>query len=144
MAGQFRQRRFGGGRGSLGEDVNPSAYIVNLADCMLVLACGVIVALVAYFEVDLTGVRELKSEEMTPIDPETMPEDIGEGGTYYVEAGVVYMDPGTGQLYMVEDATAVEEATGDAGASGAGAEASDEDEEDDEEDIISARANGAD
>jgi len=130
MAGQFRQRRFGGGRGSLGEDVNPSAYIVNLADCMLVLACGVIVALVAYFDVDLTGVRELKDDDMKPVDPETMPEDIGEGGTYYVEAGTVYMDPATGQLYMVEEVEGDEDA--------------DEEEDDDEDEVVNARAYGAD
>jgi hypothetical protein len=103
MAGQFRQRRFSG-RGGLGEDVNPSAYIVNLADCMLVLTCGVIVALVSYFDVDLTGIQKLEDEQMKPIDPQTMPEDIGEGGSYYVEAGIVYMDPSTGQMYIVENA----------------------------------------
>ncbi|MDR3305663.1 MAG: hypothetical protein LBS85_06560, partial [Clostridiales Family XIII bacterium] len=81
MAGQFRQGRFRG-RGGLGEDVNPSAYIVNLADCMLVLACGVIVALVTYWNVDLSGITELKNEQMKQIDPAAMPEDIGEGGAY--------------------------------------------------------------
>ena len=106
MSRQFRQRRFGG-RGAVGEDVNPSAYIVNLADCMLVLALGVIVALVSYYNVDLTGVSKLKEEDMKPIDPATLPEEIGEGGTYYEEAGIVYRDPSTGQLYIVENAETV-------------------------------------
>ena len=116
MSRQFRQRRFGG-RGAVGEDVNPSAYIVNLADCMLVLALGVIVALVSYYNVDLTGVSKLKEEDMKPIDPATLPEEIGEGGTYYVEAGIVYMDPSTGQLYIVENEapTIIEESIGSAG-----------------------------
>ena len=115
MSRHFRQRRFGG-RGAVGEDVNPSAYIVNLADCMLVLALGVIVALVSYYNVDLTGVSKLKEEDMKPIDPQTLPEEIGEGGTYYVEAGTVYMDPNTGQLYIVESETPtiIEESVGNA------------------------------
>jgi hypothetical protein len=69
---------------------------------MLVLACGVIVALVAYFDVDLTGVTKLKDEQLKPIEAQKMPEDIGEGGSYYVEAGIVYIDPNTGQMYIVE------------------------------------------
>ena len=115
MSRQFRQRKFGG-RGAIGEDVNPSAYIVNLADCMLVLALGVIVAFVSFYNIDLSGVSKLQEEDMKPIDPATLPEEIGEGGTYYVEAGVVYMDPNTGQLYIVETEapTIIEESTGSA------------------------------
>ena len=115
MSRQFRQRKFGG-RGAIGEDVNPSAYIVNLADCMLVLALGVIVAFVSFYNIDLSGVSKLQNEDMKPIDPATLPEEIGEGGTYYEEAGIVYRDRSTGQLYIVEpeDPTIIEESIGNA------------------------------
>jgi hypothetical protein len=102
MPRAFRSARFRG-RGHIGEDVNPSAYIVNLADCMLVLACGVIVALVSYWSIDLSAVTELQKTEMTEVDPSALPEDLVNGGAYYIEAGTVYMDPGTGALYMVEN-----------------------------------------
>ena len=36
------------------EDVNPNEYIVNIADCMLVLLLGMVVALISYYNVDLT------------------------------------------------------------------------------------------
>ena len=52
MVRAFRQSRFRS-RGEVGEDVNPSAYIVNLADCMLVLACGFMVALISYWNIDV-------------------------------------------------------------------------------------------
>ena len=36
-----------------GEDVNPNAYITSIADCMLVLVLGLLVALIARYNVDL-------------------------------------------------------------------------------------------
>lgn len=102
MARAFRQSRFRN-RGEVGEDVNPSAYIVNLADCMLVLACGFMVALISYWNIDVTPATEIEGEQLEEVNPETLPEDISEGGSYYIEAGKVYQDPNTGQLYMVQE-----------------------------------------
>ena len=116
MATSFRQSRFRrGNRTALGEDVNPSAYIVNLADCMLVLACGFLVAMMVHWNIDVRSMEELESESLEEVDPMEMPEDIGEGGSYYVEAGTVYRDPSTGALYMI----APEETVDDINASGA-------------------------
>ena len=86
----------------MGEDVNPSAYIVNLADCMLVLACGFMVAMIVYWNIDVSKVTELSDTEFKEVNPETLPESLASGGAYYIEAGKVYMDPNTGQLYMVQ------------------------------------------
>ena len=120
MARDFRSSRFRG-RAQVGEDINPSAYIVNLADCMLVLACGFLVALISLFNLDLGPVTtEVDSEEMEQVDPETLEEDITEGsGSYYIEAGKVYRDPNTGVLYMVTEDT--DDADGEASASGSSA-----------------------
>lgn len=104
----------------MGEDVNPSAYIVNLADCMLVLACGFMVALISYWNIDVTPAQELDGEQLEEVDPETMPEDVTEGGSYYIEAGKVYQDPNTGQLYMVQETGDDVEGTDAEGADGAG------------------------
>jgi hypothetical protein len=145
MPRAFRNARFRG-RGQIGEDVNPSAYIVNLADCMLVLACGVIVALVSYWSIDLSAVTELKKTEMTEVDPTSLPENLVDGGAYYIEAGTVYMDPGTGALYMVENsdgsgggqATGSSAGTSPSGAVGTGTAGASDDS------IANARALGAD
>ena len=103
MRRNIRESRFGRRR-TVGEDVNPSAYIVNLADCMLVLACGFMVALITFWNIDVTpSALELENEQLEQIDPESLPDDVTSGGSYYVEAGKVYQDPNTGQLYMVQD-----------------------------------------
>ena len=102
MARNFRESRFRGRRG-IGEDVNPSAYIVNLADCMLVLALGFMVALISYWNVNITPVTDLDDSNMEEVDPSTLPKEMIEGGSYFIEAGKVYQDPNTGELFMVED-----------------------------------------
>lgn len=99
----LRGSRFGR-RTQMGEDINPSAYIVNLADCMLVLACGLMVALVTAWQIDL-GVRKLDESTLTEIDPQELTEDITEGGSYYVEVGTVWRDPNTGIYYILTESS---------------------------------------
>ena len=127
MARSFRESRFRRSNTEFSEDINPSAYIVNLADCMLVLACGFMVAMIVFWNIDIANVEELKQESLEEIDPQTLPEEMQSGGTYYVEAGTVYMDPTTGTLYMVSNADSVASAASDAQAGNAtGEEASDQ------------------
>ena len=112
MARSFSQSQFGQSAFEMGEDVNPSAYIVNLADCMLVLAVGFLVALVAYWNIDIS-MTDLSGENLAAVDPASLPQDLSSGGDYYVEAGTVYQDPQTGDLYMIETQEgAVDAATG--------------------------------
>lgn len=146
MARDFRSSRFRGNAG-VGEDVNPSAYIVNLADCMLVLACGFLVALVTFYNIQIAPVTELEDEDLEQIEPEELPEELLAGeGSYYVEAGVVYRDPNTGILYMVENVPEGENATdgGAAAEDAAGAGASGTTGASNAEAARAARANGAD
>ena len=98
----FSQSRFSASQFQA-EDINPSAYIVNLADCMLVLACGFMVAMITYWNLDISSTTELDNTELEEVDPSVIDEDeIGSGGTSYIERGTVYQDPSTGKLYMVE------------------------------------------
>ena len=134
MPRSFRQSQFR--RSSdVGEDVNPSAYIVNLADCMLVLACGFLVAVISAFDMNLSDLEQLDSEQMEEVTEEAVtPEEIENGGGY-VAAGTVYMDPNTGVTYWVKNAeveSATEEESGSesadtsaSGSSAASASASD-------------------
>ena len=100
MNSSLRQSRFRR-REDLAEDVNPSAYIVNLADCMLVLACGFMVAMMVYWNIDVGNIEELKKESLEEVNPESIIENLQSGGSYYIEAGTVYQDPNTGELWMV-------------------------------------------
>ena len=99
MARNFRESSFRR-RAELAEDVNPAAYIVNLADCMLVLACGFMVAMMVLWNIP-ANVEELAGESLEEVNPESILENIQGGGSFYIEAGTVYQDPNTGQLWMV-------------------------------------------
>ena len=144
MARDFRNSRYRGSA-TVGEDINPSAYIVNLADCMLVLACGFLVALISFYNIDVMPATELTEDELEQVEPEEMPEDLlAGGGSYFVEAGTVYRDPSTGVLYMVEqvDADGGEEAAEGAGETASAGQSSGQ--QADISAIQSSRANGAD
>ena len=82
-----------------GEDVNPNSYLTNLADCMLVMTVGLLVALVTHYGVDLQ-----KPEDQTTGQEVIMDAD-GDGviDDAYKKTGSVYYDESTGKYYMVQD-----------------------------------------
>ena len=106
-------RRFGSGSlsGELPreDEINPMDGVANLADVMLVLACGLMLALIINWNVDIGGntnsaVAVNKGQEVSELDGLT-----GSGGealnddTKYEKMGTVYKDPATGKLYMVTE-----------------------------------------
>ena len=105
--GSGRLRRFE--RQGKHEDINPLDGVANLADVMLVFACGLMLALITYWNVDVAGVAESLvdveqgqevSSEMNGLDSDSF-QNSGEIG--YEEYGKVYRDPASGKLYMVMD-----------------------------------------
>jgi hypothetical protein len=106
---KLRRNRLGGEIFSGDESVNPMDGVANLADVMLVLACGLMLALIINWNVDvsitsaksdapvatpaLTEIESGASGEETPLDDETEYEELDVA---------VYRDPATGKLYMVE------------------------------------------
>jgi hypothetical protein len=97
------------------EDVDPSSGLSNLADCMLVLACGLMVALVVAWNIDITNVTEVTAKEDAQeiSDIESVTGDLNSGGSSYIDMGRVYQDPETGKLFMIEGETEVSEGEGD-------------------------------
>ncbi len=87
------------------EVADPRVGLVKLADAMLVFACGLMVALVVSNNVELSG-PEVSEAEITEIDEEDLSslfdELSDESGSGYEERGLVYEDPTTGQLYLLE------------------------------------------
>lgn len=92
-----------------GEDVNPMDGLANLADIMLVFACGLMLALIINWNVDVAGTAKDAvpvglGQEVTDMSglsgdkSEAQQEDA-----QYEEYGVVYRDPATGKLYMVTE-----------------------------------------
>ena len=102
-----RLRNGGGLRGGhlrSKDDADPMASVANIADIMLVFACGLMMALVTVWNIDFTPLSELQDKQLEAIDtPEDMPEDMSDAGNAYVEKGMVYQDPKTGKYYMVTE-----------------------------------------
>ena len=83
------------------EEANPMASVANLADVMLVFACGLMLALILHWNVDLKAIVEIMDEEqLVEIDdPERVEKEVG--SQTYQEMGVVYSDPETGNMYVI-------------------------------------------
>lgn len=95
--------------------VNPMDSISNLADAMLVLAVGIMLALIINWNVDISSVGQTAD---TPADPaisfeqDDLTESQSSAGMIegdLTEMGKVYYDKETGTYYIVEN-----QKTGDA------------------------------
>jgi hypothetical protein len=89
-------------------DFNPLEGAINIVDAMLVFACGLLVALAMYWNLDLGPVGERINLKQGRELPEFPPirEDLVESdqeGKVYEKLGTVYKDPETGQLFMLTD-----------------------------------------
>ena len=86
------------------EEVDPMSSLSNIGDVMLVFACGLMVALVSAWSVDLAKFQEVETKQELDADAVSeITEDLyGEGGSF-VDKGRVYQDPTTGKLYIVPD-----------------------------------------
>ena len=87
---------------------NPLDGLANLADCMLVLACGLMLALIVNWNLDLGADGSAEQNAAINQDAATKVEDMEDSGLVsidessgYKEMGKVYQDPETGQLYLV-------------------------------------------
>ena len=113
--GQTRER-FGG------EDVNPMNYLSNLSDVMLILAVGIMLALVVHWNVDITtsgGQSQGNTGEngSVLVDKDhavTMTQEeldrlqaqgsvISGGGESLEKRGEVYYDAVSGTYYIIQD-----------------------------------------
>lgn len=84
------------------EDVNPNSYVNNIADCMLVLVLGFLVALIARYGVDLQAPVEDETQ-MTGIEVNMDADDDGKIDDNYQQRGSVYYDADSGNYYYVAD-----------------------------------------
>ena len=87
------------------DEEDPTSGLANLADCMLVLACGLMVALVVAWNIDITKVTEVTMTDRVQeiSDVESVEDALKAGSDTYIDLGRVYQDPETGKLYVVED-----------------------------------------
>ena len=110
----FRRRR-------TQEEVDPMSSMANMADVMLVFACGLMVALVMAWNVDLDLFREVETDQELSKDEVTeITEQMNGEGNGFVQMGTVYQDPVTGKYYLVEggEGASSGDGSGNADASG--------------------------
>ena len=84
------------------EDVNPNSYITNIADCMLVLVLGLLVALITYYQIDLQQ-QSAENEDVIGIEVNMDENQDGMIDANYTESGKVYLDESTGTYYFVAE-----------------------------------------
>lgn len=94
-----------GGNPHFDEDVQPMQYVANLTDVMLVLACGLMAAVITFWQVDLNQLRtEIEQGKLERIDSDDVVYESGSVSTGgLTNKGVVYVDPETGDLYIIEN-----------------------------------------
>ena len=122
--GGFRQKR-------QAEEVDPMSSMGNMGDIMLVFACGLMVALVVAWNVDLGKFTQVEMDQSTEVDDvEQITEMLYGEGNAFIEKGTVYQDPATGKYYLVEEGasggTSATVSTDDSSADSAGSAAPNE------------------
>ncbi|MDR0817131.1 MAG: DUF2149 domain-containing protein [Clostridiales Family XIII bacterium] len=113
------------------EDVNPMDGAINIVDAMLVFACGLMLSLVIYWNIDIQHTELVAADagqEVTSIADDTQAMEDIDKNAEYEKMGTVYVDPVTGKMYLVEDGVADNAGGADnaANAGGSAAEVSDE------------------
>lgn len=88
------------------EDFSPMEGVGNMADAMLVFACGILLALIISWNVEISERGEISQQgkryEVENIGQQT--EETIDPSAELEEMGKVYRDPVTGKYYVIEDA----------------------------------------
>ena len=80
---------------------SPMESIANIVDVMLVFACGLLLALVTVWNVDI-GLDRPDNNNMYEVS-DVVEDSQSVSKDNLQEAGKVYRDPATGNLYFVEE-----------------------------------------
>ena len=95
------------GKGTFFDDSeqNPMDSLANLVDAMLVLACGLMMAIISFYNVDIKGAsaktEELKKEQLKEVDDYGVIDENGNISGGFESRGTVYQDKKTGKMYVV-------------------------------------------
>ena len=80
---------------------SPMESIANIVDVMLVFACGLLLALVTVWDVDI-GLDRPDNNNMYEVS-DVVEDSQSVSKDNLQEAGKVYRDPATGNLYFIEE-----------------------------------------
>lgn len=88
------------------DDFSPMEGVGNMADAMLVFACGILLALIMSWNVDVSEKGEITKTPETKYEVQGMENEQTEtvdAGKNLEEMGKVYRDPETGKYYVIEE-----------------------------------------
>ena len=88
------------------QEQKPMEGVANLVDAMLVLACGLMMAIISFYNVDIgssSGATEIRQEDIKEVDDYGIVDDKGEMSGGFESRGKVYEDKKTGKLYIVTE-----------------------------------------
>lgn len=97
--GTFRMKQ-------LTEDFSPMEGVGNMADAMLVFACGLLLALIISWNVDVSETGEITHSPDVKYEVENIGDTIEKDAAdteNLKDMGRVYQDPDTGKYYVVEE-----------------------------------------
>ncbi|MBR2539267.1 MAG: DUF2149 domain-containing protein [Mogibacterium sp.] len=87
------------------EDFSPMEGVGNMADAMLVFACGILLALIISWNIEISERGEISQQgtryEVENIGQQT--EETLDPEADLEEMGKVYRDPDTGKYYVIEN-----------------------------------------
>ncbi|MCD7948356.1 MAG: DUF2149 domain-containing protein [Oscillospiraceae bacterium] len=85
--------------------INPMDGLANLADAMLVLACGLMLALIINWNVDISLEEVDLSQGQEVTDVENLSEDLQAqmNDSDYQRMGTLYVDPETGKMVLLTE-----------------------------------------
>ena len=90
------------------EEIDPLGGTTNIVDAMLVFACGLMLALAVYWNIDLGPLGERvdlqQGREVSEVSDlfDDLTETLDQGDLFE-KMGTVYKDPRTGQMFMLTD-----------------------------------------
>lgn len=98
-----KKRRYSNFSFENGEDLDPMSYISNLSDVMMLLAVGIMLALIMHWNVPLNTAGEaVDTEAQTAVEfSEDDLETAAELPENMEKTGEVFYDPETGSYYIV-------------------------------------------
>lgn len=90
----------------LSEDFSPMEGVGNMADAMLVFACGLLLALIISWNVDVSETGEIQNQPNVKYEVDNIGDTVEEDADVtenLKDMGRVYQDPATGKYYVVEE-----------------------------------------
>ncbi len=99
LYGRSRRRRR-----QRGEDINPMDGVGNMFDVMMVFACGLMIAIMMLWNIDLNNVVNIIDQtELIELDEDEAIDQSNAAASNYDNLGTAIEDPNTGKTFVVDD-----------------------------------------